>query len=706
MSSNNKSQLLIKEYLELNSSIVEEKIIKATGDIQIRRYYKGRVLGSGTSSKCYELSCLENKNIFAAKVIPKNCLDKSIEKQGIINEIKIQKELHHPKIVAFKHYFEDTENIYILLEICQNQTLYELLKRRKRLTEIEVQYYAYQIIQALKYLHFQRVIHRNLKLANLFLTDKMELKVGDFGLATKLEHEGEKKRTVCGTPNYVAPEILNEIGYSYEVDIWSLGVVIYTLLIGKPPFETKDVKTICKRIKMNEYTFPKNTIISEAAKDLIEQILILDPLKRPSLDEILAHDFFHQGTSIPKLLPTYTLTCAPTITYIRQFISDANKDGIENMTLKIKRLLDIRIMKKELEKKLEINIQLKGPDIWVTKWIDYSSKYGLGYLLNNGFIGIHFKDSSKIILNPLSKQFFYIEGQISDKKEIINSYNLEKYPKELQKKVTLFNHFQNYLEGEGNYTDLYISQDKEKKIIEDKNTPFIYVKKWMRTRDSIIFRLTNKIVQVSFQDKTEIIISRERESKTVTYCNKKGERMTYLLSTALKMQNYEITKRLNYTKNILKHILNMKQQKKLGKDSGEEMVDSKNLAPKLSMNQEKIYGKVSEKVMVETKNKFPLKIENIETIQNEKDEIEEIEEDEEVEEDIYIIFNSTDQLIKDFGVRCQKTEKMLNIKKFLLKHNSQLKNKNIYFLTNGHIVNVYKTIEENKIKNKKLKNDL
>ena len=101
-------------------------------------------------------------------------------------------------------------------------------------------------------MHCHRVIHRDLKLGNLFLNDKMEVKIGDFGLATKLEFDGERKRTICGTPNYIAPEVLEaKQGHSYEVDIWSLGVIVYTLIIGKPPFETNDVKTTYKRIRMN-----------------------------------------------------------------------------------------------------------------------------------------------------------------------------------------------------------------------------------------------------------------------------------------------------------------------------------------------------------------------------------------------------------------------------------------------------------------------
>ena len=131
-------------------------------------------------------------------------------------------------MVDFEHVFEDHENVYILLEICQNQTLNELLKRRKRLTEIEVQCYLMQILIGLKYLVQNKVIHRDLKLGNLFLSEKMEIKLGDFGLATRLDFEGEKKKTICGTPNYIAPEILEgKVGHSYEVDIWSLGVIMY-----------------------------------------------------------------------------------------------------------------------------------------------------------------------------------------------------------------------------------------------------------------------------------------------------------------------------------------------------------------------------------------------------------------------------------------------------------------------------------------------
>ena len=112
----------------------------------------------------------------------------------------------------------------------------------------------------------------------------MEIKLGDFGLATRLEYDGERKKTICGTPNYIAPEILEGKGHSYEVDVWSVGVILYTQLIGKPPFETPEVKATYKRIKACQYSFPDHVSISEAAKNLITKILVLDPSRRPTLD--------------------------------------------------------------------------------------------------------------------------------------------------------------------------------------------------------------------------------------------------------------------------------------------------------------------------------------------------------------------------------------------------------------------------------------
>ena len=131
----------------------------------------------------------------------------------------------------------------------------ELHKRRKTITEYECRYYIYQIIQGVKYLHDKNIIHRDLKLGNLFLNDMLHVKIGDFGLAARIEYDGERKKSLCGTPNYIAPEILTRKGHSFEVDIWSIGCVMYTLLVGQGPFETKTSKETCSKIKKCEYRY-------------------------------------------------------------------------------------------------------------------------------------------------------------------------------------------------------------------------------------------------------------------------------------------------------------------------------------------------------------------------------------------------------------------------------------------------------------------
>jgi serine/threonine protein kinase len=206
----------------------------------------------------------------------------------------------------------------------------ELMKRRKKVTECEARYYIAQIVNGLKYLHDHLIIHRDLKLGNLFLDSQMRVKIGDFGLATKLSTREEKRRTICGTPNYIAPEILEgKEGHSFEVDVWSTGVILYTLLIGKPPFETKDVKTTYKRILANSYSYPEDKKICEQAKSLIKHMLQARPDKRPQLDDVINNAFFtYKGAYLPNSLPESSLRDIPV------FSSSKNEKNISSSIAK------------------------------------------------------------------------------------------------------------------------------------------------------------------------------------------------------------------------------------------------------------------------------------------------------------------------------------------------------------------------------------
>ena len=582
------------------SDIIEETIPTPQNKTKTRQYIKGRFLGKGGFAKCYELINKDNNKIFAAKMLQKNSLKTERQKQKLITEIKIHKSCHHSNIVAFEHNFEDEDNFYILLELCQNQTLNELHVRRKILTEIEVQCYIIQLIKALQYLHSHRIIHRDLKLGNLFLNDKMELKVGDFGLATKLDYDGERKKTVCGTPNYIAPEVINSTGHSYEVDIWAIGIIIYTLLIGKPPFETRDVKTTYNKIKRAEYSFPETCKISPCAKNLIQKILVVNPKERPTLNEILLDDFFNQGIAIPKLMPTSTLAFRPPAEYINKYMPKKNntekpseektKENTNNEITK-----DTETPEKTTTIPPFLNSTfLSKKEVWVTKWVDYSNKYGLGYVLSNGLIGVYFNDNTKMLLNPNQKRITYVERKISDKQELLYTFSTKEYPDDIKNKIILFSQFKNYLEDNEKLKQshsLHKSRDKNhsnkndstkrrktkvekmkqsesKDDIQDNqidvnNTieeiDFIFVKKWLKTKQAMIFRFSNKIIQVCFKDKTQILI--HTINKNISYTNKKGEITVYPINKALNSSNHEMNKRVKYTKEVLAHMISINKKK-------------------------------------------------------------------------------------------------------------------------------------------------
>ncbi|KAL0478574.1 polo-like protein kinase PLK1 [Acrasis kona] len=296
--------------------IIEEVVKRSDGN-RSHKYSKIRLLGKGGFATCYEYHSLETGEAFAAKVIDKATLIKDKTKAKLTTEIKIHSSLDHKNIVRFHRYFEDNQFVYILLEVCKCRSLMELMRNMTQLREPEAAFIMYQILVAVKHMHDCMIIHRDLKLGNLFLTERMEVKIGDFGLAAQLDYRNQRKQTLCGTPNYIAPEILRSTGHSYEVDVWSIGVIFYTLLIGTPPFETSSVKETYKNIRDNRYEFPKESRVSETAKDLIKRILVSDPTKRPTVPEILQHKFFtihfNDISKCPRGLQDYASLCLANI---------------------------------------------------------------------------------------------------------------------------------------------------------------------------------------------------------------------------------------------------------------------------------------------------------------------------------------------------------------------------------------------------------
>ncbi|VTJ68916.1 Hypothetical predicted protein [Marmota monax] len=180
---------------------------------------------------------------------------------------------------------------------CLGQSLAHVLKARQTLTEPEVRYYLRGVIGGLRYLHQQRIVHRDLKLSNLFLNKKMEVKIGDLGLATRLGPGGRCHRVLCGTPNLLAPEVVSRKGHSCPSDIWALGCIMYTVLTGTPPFAAASLSEMYQNIRDGHYPEPAH--LSPNARRLIARLLAPDPAERPNLDHLLQDDFFTQGGLAP-----------------------------------------------------------------------------------------------------------------------------------------------------------------------------------------------------------------------------------------------------------------------------------------------------------------------------------------------------------------------------------------------------------------------
>ncbi|KZT62577.1 kinase-like protein [Calocera cornea HHB12733] len=283
------------------------------------------VLGQGGFARVYEARDGQGKAL-ALKVINKGKLADTKAKTRLYAEIKIHRALNHPHVCAFGDCFEDADNVYITLELCRAGSLMDFVRKRARLSEPEVRLYMVQLAGAILYLHTHQIIHRDLKLGNLFLDDRLELKVGDFGLAALLEREGERKTTICGTPNYIAPEVLfasKTHGHSYEVDIWSMGVIMFTMLTGKPPFQTDKVEDIYRRIRDSKYEFPTTFDISPSAKNLVQKLLSQKPEDRPNPQNLLSHPFFTEG-HVPAWMSQVSRTSAPNFTPSEALKAPAN----------------------------------------------------------------------------------------------------------------------------------------------------------------------------------------------------------------------------------------------------------------------------------------------------------------------------------------------------------------------------------------------
>jgi aurora kinase len=203
----------------------------------------------------------------------------------------------HPNILRLYGYFYDEKRVYLILEYAAQGELYKKLKQVKRFTEKTAAQYVWSIAHALRYLHKKHVIHRDIKPENLLLDVKNEIKLSDFGWS--VHAPTSRRKTFCGTLDYLAPEMVQNRYHDYTVDIWTLGILTYEFLVGRPPFETPSQEETLRKIVNVELEFP--IYVSPEAKDFISKLLVYEPSERMSLDNALVHPWlkkYNEGRQV------------------------------------------------------------------------------------------------------------------------------------------------------------------------------------------------------------------------------------------------------------------------------------------------------------------------------------------------------------------------------------------------------------------------
>ncbi|SPQ99993.1 Aurora kinase [Plasmodiophora brassicae] len=255
----------------------------------------GRSLGKGKFGNVYLAREKKSKFICALKVMFKSQLAKANVEYQLRREIEIQSHLRHENILRLFGYFYDSTRVYLILEYASKGELFKQLQKEGRFSDRQTAQYISQLAGALDYCHKKHVIHRDIKPENLLLGRNGELKIADFGWSVHTPNS--RRMTLCGTLDYLPPEMIEGKAHDETVDIWSLGVLTYEFLVGRPPFETEGHNETYRKIARVDIRYP--TWLDPDARDLISKLLVKNPKGRLPLLQVLDHPFIVKHTKEP-----------------------------------------------------------------------------------------------------------------------------------------------------------------------------------------------------------------------------------------------------------------------------------------------------------------------------------------------------------------------------------------------------------------------
>lgn len=271
-------------------------------------YTLGKVLGKGNFSVVRQATHKTDGNTVAVKCIDPASLDKA-DQEALVIEIDVLKNLDCPNIIKLHDVYLEKKMYYIVTEIMQGGELFDRIISKEFYSEADAQKVVQTLASAIKYCHDRDIVHRDLKPENILLSDDTEdatIKIADFGFAKKVDvvtgDDGATLSTACGTPGYVAPEILKGEKYGREVDLWSLGIITYILLSGYPPFHDDNQGRLFKKIRSGIFKFdsPYWDNISQEAKDFVKSLLTVDPKARMTVEQVFDNAWLKESAEEAK----------------------------------------------------------------------------------------------------------------------------------------------------------------------------------------------------------------------------------------------------------------------------------------------------------------------------------------------------------------------------------------------------------------------
>ena len=294
---------------------------------KITDFEKDKEIGKGVFGLVWKVIHKKTQKVYCIKVIEKaGIIQQKLEAQ-MNREIEIMYILNHPHCLRLKNHFEDDQNFYLVMPLAHKGQLYRVLRKFRKFDERTAAQILRETISALQYLHSFKppIIHRDIKPENLLLNNGGRVLLADFGWSNF--SDGDVRKTFCGTPEYIAPEMLLKKGHDTRVDIWSVGVLMFELLAGYSPFVAKNNQDLYQNIRRLKIQWPKD--MPPLAKNLIGKILKLNPLDRPSLQEILDHQWFKQTKMIKPLLENKLITTKDLLVF--HMLNEPNEEILERI---------------------------------------------------------------------------------------------------------------------------------------------------------------------------------------------------------------------------------------------------------------------------------------------------------------------------------------------------------------------------------------